>query len=256
VSSSPLRLALLCAVILLVGTLAYLHLEQALDFTLPVIGQRDFEKALRTRTGEPGNLRDMLVLPPDAAGRFTVVGTLCISEKDMNHNGAQRVVFFADTPYVVVLRNGELERYRDVIEYLQRWKSTHADWEIAWWCFPEFAQTCWIVALALSVVAFVTYAVERRGVIMEIVRRTRVGKLEAALPAVPNISVTGLISRLESDLSRESSTATAPPAPRTLSPNNPPPLSADGPVKPAPPDSANHEDHQYKGEYYPVDRHH
>jgi len=238
------------------------------DESLPTIGQHDFETGLTGSRNRIGALIDITVMPP-MDGKFKVVARHIRPTTTAGKGDARPVVFIADTPYKAGVWRGESEEYPDVREYLKKAKTdnpelsfTYARYREKWAIYALWTGASvlliggvWPSVVSLMVGAGLGFQGEEKGPDYDLSRFKSEAAKKAAGGQGPTAADLQHLHELEDELEKKLAAQQA-----GL------PIPEDQPAQPvaaakkldggplenlAPAKTA--EDHEYKGEFYPVD---
>jgi len=251
--------------------LSYVWSSVEWDENLPTIGQRDFEAGLVIKFPTQGHLDNVTVMPPQD-GKYKVVAEQVRNTKTPGMVEFRPVAFMAATPYVAGQWRGGDEEHPNVREYLKKAQSATPEiqFKYAWYRETWAIYTLWTGAAVLliggvwpSVVSLMVGAGlglsrEEKGPDYDL-DRFKSEAPKAGGRREPTPEEIAHMRQLEEELERkleaqrlgmpipedEPQPATSAAAPRKLDGG---PLETVAADKPA-------EDHEYKGEFYPVDRH-
>jgi hypothetical protein len=251
--------------------LSYVWSSVEWDENLPTIGQREFEAGLTIAYPTQGHLENVTVMPLGVDGAFKVVAEQVRNTKTPGVIDLRPVAFRADVPYKAGMWRGEGEEHPNVLEFLKKTKEVtpevkfrYAWYRETWAIFMLWTGASvlliggvWPSVVSLMVGAGLGLQREEKGPDYDLSRF----KSEAD-PAGEHRDLTAAeiahMRELEAELERkleaqrlgmpipedEPVGATAA-APQKLDGG---PLEAAAIDKPA-------EEHEYRGEFYPVDRH-
>jgi len=243
------------------------------DENVSTIGQRDFEAGLTIPYPKAGHLETVTVMPP-LEGKYKVVAEQMRNTKTPGVMDLHPVAYMADAPYKAGQWRGEGDEYKNVREYLATLKRDNPDmgvsYRYAWWretwaIYVLWTGACllliggvWPSVISLMVGAGLGFNAEEKGPEYDLDRfKGEPDKAKAAKPQ-PTAADVEHLHQLEEELEKklkarelglpvpeDEPVAGGGPAPvRTLDGG---PLQVATLEKPA-------EDHEYKGEFYPVDR--
>ena len=246
------------------------------DETLPSIAQRDFEAGLTIPYPKDGHLANVTVMPP-LEGKHKVVAERMRNTKTPGVMEMRPVAYMADAPYKAGQWRGSGDEYKNVREFLATLKKDNPDLDIkyryAWWretwaIYVLWTGACllliggvWPSVISLMVGAGLGFHKKEKGPEYDLDRFK--GEPEAAkaapAPTGPTQDQLDHLHQLEDELERrleaerlgvpmpsddEVASARAAAEVRKLD---------GGPLQPAAVDKPA-EEHEYKGEFYPVDR--
>jgi hypothetical protein len=238
------------------------------DANLPTIGQHDFETGLTGSRQRIGALINITVMPP-MEGKYKVVAEHIRPTQTAGKGDARPVAFIADAPYKAGMWRGEAEEFPNVLEYLKKAKQDNAElsFRYAWYRETWAIYLLWTGAsllliggvwpsiVSLMVGAGLGFQGEEKGPDYDLDRfKSEADKKAAA--AGPTAADLQHLHELEDELEKklaaqqagmpipEDQPAAAPAAAKKLDGG---PLENLAPDKPA-------EEHEYRGDFYPVDR--
>lgn len=251
-------------------SLSYVWSNVEWDENLPTIGQRDFEAGLLIKMPQAGHLENVTVMPPTDHGMYKIVAEQVRNTKTPGVVDLRPVAFVAETPYKAGMWRGDNESYTNVMEYLGKMKQENAEvsYKFAWYRKPAAIYALWTGAsllliagvwpsvVSLMVGAGLGFNKEEKGPDYDLDRfKGEAEKKDAK--AQPTASDMQHLRELEDELEKklaaqragmpipEDEQVAASAAVRKLD---------GGPLEQANLDKPP-EDHDYKGEFYPVDRH-
>lgn len=257
------------AIAIVVGlALSYVWSSVEWDENLPTVGQADFERGLLTKFPAEKSLQNVVVMPPQE-GKYKIVAEQVRNTKTAGVVDLRPVAYMADTPYKAGVWRGESSEFKNVREYLSKLKADNPEvaYKYAWYRETWAIYTLWLGASVLliggvwpSVVSLMVGAglgisSEEKGPEYDLDRF----KSEAdkkAVPTGPTNADMQHLHELEDELEKrlaaqrmgvplpDDQPAAEPAAAKKLDGG---PLENLVPDKPA-------EEHEYKGDFYPVDR--
>jgi hypothetical protein len=234
------------------------------------MGQREFEMGLRLGEDKVGGLLDVTVLPP-IEGKYTVLASRIAPGQSAGVGLARPVAYTASTPYLAGQWGGEPDRFNNVLEYLKKLKETDpkVKFRYAWWRETWAVYTLWTTAsvlliggvwpsiVSLMVGAGLGFHKADEGPEYDLDRfKGEPEKAKAPAKNEPTAAQIDQLHQLEDELEKklkakelglpipDDEPAGVPAAVRKLDGG---PLQSVAADKPA-------EEHEYKGEFYPVDR--
>jgi len=257
------------AISIIVGlALSYVWSSVEWDENLPTIGQRDFESGLVTEYPKHGHLQNVTVMPPQE-GKYKVVAEQLRNTKTPGVMDARPVAYMADTPYKAGVWRGESDEHPNIREYLKKAKEANpaVGFKYAWYREKWAVYTLWMGAAVLliggvwpSVVSLMVgaglgFQKEDKGPDYDLDRfkseaEKKAGKKE------PSAAELQHLHELEDELERK---LAAQQAGLPIPEDQPAPTAAavkkldGGPLEQQAPAGPG-EEHEYKGEWYPVDR--
>ena len=258
------------AVIAVVVGLALSYVWCAVEWNenLPTISQRDFEAGLLIPQNQFGTLLNVTVYPPEQ-GKYKIEAEQVRPSKVAGQGDARPVAFMADTPYKAGLWRGESDEYPNVRVYLKKLKEANPNvsFKYAWYRETWAIYTLWMGAsilliagvwpsvVSLMVGAGLGISSEEKGPEYDL-SRFKAEQEKKGAHHEPTPQEIAHLRELEDELEKklaaqraglpipEDEPAVAPAAAKKLDGG---PLQAAAIDKPA-------EEHEYKGEWYPVDR--
>jgi hypothetical protein len=257
------------AISIVVGlALSYVWSSVEWDENLPTVGQADFERGLLTKFPAEKSLQNVVVMPPQE-GKYKIVAEQVRNTKTAGVVDLRPVAYMADTPYKAGIWRGESEQFKDVREYLAKLKESNPDvaYKYAWYRETWAIYTLWLGAsllliggvwpsvVSLMVGAGLGISGEEKGPEYDL-ERFKSEEAKKAAAAGPTAADMQHLHELEDELEKklaaqraglpipEDQPEQAPAAAKKLDGG---PLENLAPDKPA-------EEHEYKGDFYPVDR--
>jgi len=257
------------AISIVVGlALSYVWSSVEWDENLPTVGQADFERGLLTKFPAEKALQNVVVMPPQE-GKYKIVAEQVRNTKTAGVVDLRPVAYMADTPYKAGVWRGESEQYGNVRAYLAKLKESNPDvaYKYAWYRETWAIYTLWLGASVLliggvwpSVVSLMVGAGlgisgEEKGPEYDL-ERFKSEEAKKAAAAGPTAADMQHLHELEDELEKKLAAQRAgmpipedqpdqvPAAAKKLDGG---PLENLAPDKPA-------EEHEYKGDFYPVDR--
>jgi hypothetical protein len=250
--------------------LSYVWSSVEWDQNLPTIGQRDFEAGLVIPFPTQGHLDNVTVMPP-VDGRHKVVAEQLRNTKTPGVVEFRPVAFMAQAPYVAGQWRGGDEEHPDVVEYLKKAQAASPEvrFNYAWYRETWAIYALWTSAAVLliggvwpSVVSLMVGAGlglkrEEKGPEYDLSRFKSEAPKETG-HRVPTAEEIAHMRQLEEELERklEAQRLGMPipeDAPQPATSSAPRKLDG-GPLETVAADKPQDE-HEYKGEFYPVDRH-
>jgi hypothetical protein len=236
---------------------------------LPSLGQRDFEAGLMTEYPADRSLMGITVNPPTSEGRYTVIAYQLRDKGVPGEMSKLKMAFVTDAPYKAGLWRGAEEEYPNVLEYLKQVKSSNPKvaFRFAWWRQPWAIYTLWTGAsvlliggvwpsvVSLMVGAGLGFHKKEEGPEYDLSRfKAEKEKAKAAAGGATAADMEHL-HQLEEELEKKLAAQRAgmpipedePDTAAAVKKLDGGPLQTVAADKPA-------EDHEYKGEFYPVDR--
>lgn len=257
---------------LLVGlALSYVWSSVEWDENLPTIGQRDFEAGLIIPFPREKHLANVTVMPPQE-GKYKVVAEQVRMGKEAGVVEMRPVAYMADAPYKAGAWRQDTLEFPTVREYLADVQKNNAEanvgFKYAWYREPWAIYLLWTGASLLliggvwpSVVSLMVGAglglqKEDKGPEYDLNRFKSEAEAKKAAGHEPTDAERAHLRQLEEELERKlEAQRLGMPIPE----DQPEPAHAtkklDGGPLEALADNATPEDHDYKGEFYPVDRH-
>jgi hypothetical protein len=246
--------------------LSYVWSSVEWDENLPTIGQRDFEMGLVTKFPAEKHLDNVVVMPPEE-GKYKIVAEQVRNTKTAGVIDLRPVAYMADTPYKAGQWQNQADEFPNVREYLKKLKENNPDvsYKYAWYRETWAIYTLWLGASILliggvwpSVVSLMVGAglgitPEEKGPEYDLDRFKSEAEKKAAAPtAVDMQHLHELEDELEKKLAAQRAGMPIPEdqpeqAAAAVKKLDGGPLETAGPLKPG-------EEHEYKGEFYPVDR--
>jgi hypothetical protein len=238
------------------------------DENLPTIGQHDFETGLTGSRQRIGALINIVVMPP-MDGKYKVVAEHIRPTQTAGKGDAMPVAFIADTPYKAGVWRGESEEYPTVMAYLQHamkdnpeLSAKYAWYREKWAIFALWTGASvlliggvWPSVVSLMVGAGLGFHGEEKGPDYDLDRFKSEAEKKAGGAKVPTAAELQHLRELEEEMERklaaqraglpipEDEPAQAPAAVKKLDGGT---LENLAPQKPG-------EEHEYSGEFYPVD---
>jgi hypothetical protein len=257
------------AISIIVGlALSYVWSSVEWDENLPTIGQRDFENGLTVPFPRAGHLENVTVMPPQE-GKYKIVAAQYRPSKEVGKMDVRPVAYMADTPYKAGAWRGDGEQHATVREYLNAAKQQNPEmsYRYAWYRETWAIFLLWTGASVLliggvwpSVVSLMVGAGlglsrEEKGPEYDLDRFKSEAEKKKAAGHEPTPAEVAHLRELEEELEKKLAAQRAglpmpedepvPDATRKL----------DGGPLEALANDKGPEDHDYKGEFYPVDRH-
>ncbi|HYO09050.1 MAG TPA: hypothetical protein VER17_08760 [Tepidisphaeraceae bacterium] len=252
--------------------LSYVWTSVEWDENLPTIGQREFEAGLTIPYPQPGHLAKVTVQPP-IDGKYKVVAEQMRNGATAGVMDVRPVAFIADTPYRAgEWRGGDGDTFPSVMDYLAKAKELdpQVTYAFAWYRQPWAVYTLWTGAsllliagvwpsiISLMVGAGLGFHKADKGPEYDLDRFKREADAKKAAPAGPSAADVDHLRQLEEELEKklkakelglpmpedEPAPATTATGVRKLDGG---PLEAATIEKPT-------EEHEFRGEFYPVDR--
>jgi hypothetical protein len=254
------------AIAVVVGlALSYVWSSVEWDENLPTIGQGDFERGLLIKYPQAGHLANVTVMPPEE-GKYKVVAEQARPTKEAGTIELRPVAYMADSPYKAGTWRNEAEEFPNVRVYLKKLQENNADvrFKYAWYRETWAIYLLWLGASVLliggvwpSVVSLMVGAGlgisgEEKGPEYDLSRfKSEEEKKAAAATSADMQHLHELEDELEKKLAAQRAgmpipedQAAEPAATKKLDGG---PLESAAPATPG-------EEHEYKGEFYPVDR--
>jgi len=254
--------------------LSYVWSSVEWDENLPTIGQRDFEAGLVVKFPQQGHLDNVTVMPPVQGGMYKIVAEQVRNTKTPGVVDLRPVAFVAESPYKAGQWRGEGESFPNVIEYLKSVKQNEPDvsWKYAWYKQTWAIYALWTGAsilliggvwpsiVSLMVGAGLGFKKEDKGPEYDLARFK--GEEQKKPGARPETTAADMqhLHELEDELEKKLAAQRAGmpiPEDETVGAGangsgqvrklDGGPLESAGPQGPG-------EEHEYKGEFYPVDR--
>jgi hypothetical protein len=257
------------AISIVVGlALSYVWSSVEWDENLPTVGQADFERGLLTKFPAEKSLQNVVVMPPQE-GKYKIVAEQVRNTKTAGVVDLRPVAYMADTPYKAGVWRGESEQFKDVREYLAKTKESNPDvaYKYAWYRETWAIYTLWLGAsllliggvwpsvVSLMVGAGLGISSEEKGPEYDL-ERFKSEQEKKGEKHEPTPEEMAHLRQLEEELEKklaaqraglpipEDEPEQAPAAIKKLDGGT---LENLAPEKPA-------EEHEYKGDFYPVDR--
>jgi hypothetical protein len=254
--------------------LGYVWSNVEWDENLPTIGQRDFEEGLVKQFPKQGHLERVTVMPP-VEGKYKIVAD---QVRDIKLVDAQRadvnfrpVAYMADTPYKAAAWRGGEEPYPNVIEYLKnaQTKNAQVSYRYAWWRTPKAVYALWTgasvlliggvwpVLVSLMVGAGLGLKRADQGPEYDL-ERFKGEQAKDAAPTGPTPEQLAHMRELEEELEKKLAAQRAGmpiPEDEIVAAQAAVAKKLDGGPLEAAGIQKQDEEHDYKGEFYPVDRH-
>ena len=258
---------------LVVGlALSYVWSSVEWDENLPTIGQRDFEMGLTTPYPREKHLANVTVMPPQE-GKYKVVAEQVRNTKEPGVIDLRPVAYMADTPYRAGAWRNDNEEHANVREFLKTMQQNNPDagieYRYAWYRESWAIYVLWTGAsllliggvwpsvISLMVGAGLGFQKEDQGPEYDLERFKAEADAKKAAGHVATPAELAHLAELEAELERklEAQRAGLP-----IPEDEPEPVAAgtkklDGGPLEAVADTRGQEEHDYKGEFYPVDRH-
>ena len=241
------------------------------DENLPTVGQRDFEAGLRAPYPNAGHLVNVTVMPP-MEGKYKVVAGQMRNSKTPRLMDVRPVAYMADTPYKAGQWRGEGDEFKNVREYLATLKRDNPDLDIsyryAWWretwaIYVLWTGACllliggvWPSVISLMVGAGLGFHKEEKGPEYDLDRFKSEPTAAAAANTGPTQAELDHLHQLEDELERrlEAERLGVPmPSDEQMTEAAEIRKLDAAPLEPAAAPQAG-EEHEFKGEFYPVDR--
>jgi len=248
--------------------LSYVWSSVEWDENLPTIGQRDFESGLVTKFPQAGHLDNVTVMPPQE-GKYKVVAEQVRNTKTPGVIDLRPVAYMADSPYISGKWRGDSDSHPNVLDYLKSAKQTNPEvsYKYAWYRETWAIFLLWTGAsvlliggvwpsvVSLMVGAGLGFNKEDKGPDYDL---DRFKGEEAKKPGAPQPTAADMqhLRDLESELEKKLAAQRAGlPIPEDEPAEQPAGVQklAGGPLEKMVDDKPP-EDHDYKGEFYPVDR--
>jgi hypothetical protein len=255
---------------LVVGlALSYVWSSVEWDENLPTIGQRDFESGLITPYPREKHLANVTVMPPHE-GKYKVVAEQVRNTKTPGVIDLRPVAFMADTPYKDGAWRGDSVEHASVREYLKAAKANNAEisFKYAWYRETWAIYLLWTGAsllliggvwpsvVSLMVGAGLGFQGEEKGPEYDLSRFKAEAEKKKAAGHVPTEAELAHLHELEDELEKK---LAAQRAGMPIPEDEPQTVAAvkklDGGPLEAMANTKGEEEHDYKGEFYPVDRH-
>lgn len=233
---------------------------------LPTLGQRDFEAGLMTEEFADRSLLGITIMPPSTEGKYKVIAHQLRDRGVAGEMSKQRVAFVAETPYKAGLWRGAEEEYPNVLEYLKQVKegNPNVKFRYAWWQERWAIYLLWTGAsvlliggvwpsiVSLMVGAGLGFHKKEEGPEYDLSRFK--GEKEKEKPAATAADMQHL-HELEDELEKKLAAQRAGmPIPDDESEEAAAVRKLEGGPLEAVASDKPPEDHEYKGEFYPVDR--
>ena len=258
---------------LVVGlALSYVWSAVEWDENLPTIGQRDFETGLTTPFGREKHLMDVTVMPPQE-GKYKIVALQLRPSKTYGVMDARPVAYMADTPYREGQWRGDSVEHATVREFLASVQKNNAsadiDYRYAWYRETWAIYLLWTGAsllliggvwpsvISLMVGAGLGFHPEEKGPDYDLERFKADAEKKKAAGHDPTPQELAHLRELEEELERKLAAQRL----GVPMPEDEPEAATvaakklDGGPLEAFADNREPEEHDYKGEFYPVDRH-
>ena len=238
------------------------------DENLPTIGQRDFEAGLLINYPQAGHLNNVTVMPPQE-GKYKIVAEQVRNTKTPGVIDLRPVAYMADTPYKAGQWRGEGEPHDTVLKYLESVKSANAStsFKYAWYRETWAIFLLWTGAsllliggvwpsiISLMVGAGLGFQKEDQGPEYDLNRFKAEADAKKAAGHEPTPAEIAHLQELEAELEKKLAAQRAGlPIPEDEEEKAAAVRKLDGgtlqPLAPEKPP----EEHEYKGEFYPVDR--
>src|SRR2546421_7620355 len=240
------------------------------DENLPTIGQREFEAGLLIPKDSVGTLLNVTVMPKTESGIYKIVAEQVRPGKTQGKGETKPVAFVAETPYKAGVWRNDTESFPTVLEYLKQLKTQNPDvaYRYAWYREKWAVYTLWTGAAVLliggvwpSVVSLMVGAGlgfnrEEKGPEYDLNRFKSEVDAKKAAGAEPTAADMVRLRQLEEELERKLAAQRA----GLPMPEDEPVVAAavkklEGGTLEAANLNKPPEEHEYKGEFYPVDRH-
>jgi hypothetical protein len=259
------------AISLVVGlALSYVWSSVEWDENLPTIGQRDFEDGLTVPYPQARHLSNITVMPPQE-GKYKIVAEQVRNTREAGVIDLRPVAYMADTPYKAGQYRGMDEQHDTVLKYLETAKASNAEikYKYAWyretwaiyllWCGASVLLIggVWPSVVSLMVGAGLGFHKEDQGPDYDLNRfkHEEEAKKKGGTAATASAADLQHLHELEDELEKKLAAQRAGlPIPEDEQAAQAGVRKLDGgtlqslaPDKPP-------EDHEYKGEFYPVDR--
>lgn len=249
--------------------LSYVWSSVEWDENLPTVGQRDFEAGLVIKMPQMGHLENVTVMPPQE-GKYKIVAEQVRNTKQAGVIELRPVAYMADTPYKAGQWRGEAEEHKNVLEFLAAQKKNNADvsFKYAWYRETWAIYMLWTGAsvlliggvwpsiVSLMVGAGLGFHKEDAGPEYDLSRFKSEQDAKKQAGHEPTPAEVEHLQKLEAELEKKLAAQRAGlPIPEDEPEATPAGVKKldGGPlqsmVEEKPP-----EDHEYKGEFYPVDR--
>ena len=257
---------------LVVGlALSYVWSSVEWDENLPTIGQRDFETGLTTPFPKEKHLANVTVMPPQE-GKYKVVAEQVRNTKTPGVIDLRPVAYMADTPYKEgAWRNDNIE-HPNVREFLKSMQQNNPnagiEFRYAWYREAWAIYLLWTGAallliggvwpsvISLMVGAGLGFNPEEKGPEYDLERFKAEAEAKKAAGHVATPEELAHLAELEADLEKRLAAQRAGlPMPEDEEAVPAGTKKLDGGPLEAFVDNKPPEEHDYKGEFYPVDRH-
>ena len=257
---------------LVVGlALSYVWSSVEWDETLPTIGQRDFENGLITPYAKLGHLLNVTVMPL-GDGAHKVIAQRVVDVRTPGEMKLQKVAFRAAIPYAAGTWRGDGEEHRDVLAFLENAREIapelnyrYAWFRETWAIFMLWTGASvlliggvWPSVISLMVGAGLGLQREPKGPDYDL-DRFKAEAEKTSERREPSADEIAHIRQLEEELERKlKAQELGMPIPEDqpaagAAPAGP--MKLDGGPLEATATPQQQEEHDYKGEFYPVDRH-
>jgi len=257
---------------LVVGlALSYVWSSVEWDENLPTIGQRDFETGLTTPYPKEKHLANVTVMPPQE-GKYKVVAEQVRNTKTPGVIDLRPVAYMADTPYKAGAWRNDNEEHPSVREFLKSMQANNPNAEIsfryawyreAWAIYLLWTGAAllliggvWPSVISLMVGAGLGFQKEDKGPEYDLERFKAEADAKKAAGHVATPEELAHLAELEADLEKRLAAQRAGlPMPEDEEVVPAASKKLDGGPLEALVDNRPAEEHEYKGEFYPVDRH-
>lgn len=257
------------AISVVVGlALSYVWSSVEWDENLPTIGQRDFENGLTIPYPQAGHLSNVTVMPPQE-GKYKIVAEQVRNTREAGVIDLRPVAYMADTPYKEGQWRGTDAQHDTVLKYLEGVKanSPETQFKYAWyretwaifmlWCGASILLIggVWPSVVSLMVGAGLGFHKEDEGPEYDLNRFKSEQDAKKAGGHEPTPAEVAHLQELEAELEKK---LAAQRAGLPIPEDEPEPAQASrkldgGPLEALANDKPA-EEHEYKGEFYPVDR--
>ena len=260
------------AISIVVGlALSYVWSSVEWDENLPTIGQRDFESGLVAPFGRERHLMNVTVMPPQE-GKYKIIAEQLRATETAGLMDARPVAYMADTPYKAGAWRNDNEEHPNVRAFLKAMQQNNPnagiEFRYAWYRETWAIYLLWTGAAVLliggvwpSVVSLMVGAglgfnADEKGPEYDLERFKAEAEAKKAAGHVATPEELAHLAELEADLEKRLAAQRAGlPIPDDEEAAAPVAKKLDGGPLEALTTNKEQEEHDYKGEFYPVDRH-